>query len=124
MIDLTNPEWRMKSLCHSHADPEIWFPTREVEYEQRRKRTIEARRICHECPVFYNCRQYALSLLESGVQICGIWASVNVGTEGGRRQLATVKQKPAPKTIEELAPYARKRARTTRDLRTKRSLSA
>lgn len=97
--------WRVQALCRNHPEPDIWFPDRSVPALERRRNTAEAKAICHECPVFYACQNYALEALYgngeegsgkrfSGLQ--GIWAATDIGSDTGARRLRSVVQSPSP----------------------------
>lgn len=63
--------WWEDAACRT-ADPELFFPTRELPREQRRAAEREAKSICSRCPVIAECLQAALERDERH----GIWGGL------------------------------------------------
>ena len=70
---MKNTEWKSKGLCYGHPQPDIWFPGEE---DGKRTTAHQARRICNQCPVQQECREYAIEMDERH----GVWGSVNRNT--------------------------------------------
>lgn len=58
LFDEHGTEWMEQGAC-TKADPSLFFPSRG---KTTLRNTREARSICNDCPVLYDCLQYALSL--------------------------------------------------------------
>jgi len=69
--------WRNDAACRD-ADPELFFPDREIRSARNQVKT--AKLICRDCPVQATCLSWAL---DSG-QESGIWGGL---TEHERRRL-------------------------------------
>lgn len=63
--------WWEDAACRT-ADPELFFPTREIPREQRRAAERKAKSICAGCPVIAECLQTALERDERH----GIWGGL------------------------------------------------
>jgi len=66
------PEWTRDALC-AQVDPELWFPDKGGS-------TRPAKRICRDCPVLAECRDYALARGD----LDGVWGGLS---ERERRRL-------------------------------------
>lgn len=91
-------EWRTRSLCRQHPNPEYWFPDKKLPQSIRTMRSREARTICNMCPVFYQCREYAISAEEE----YGIWAAQDLATHRGRRDIVQARPQPPSGDIAQL----------------------
>ena len=67
------PDWMRQGACRDQ-DPELFFPT-SIKIEA----AAEAVRVCASCPVWQQCRAYALAT----PVLQGVWGGL---TEGQRRQ--------------------------------------
>ena len=62
--------WQLKGLCRHH-DPKLWTPNPpEVE-----AKSMEAKKICRQCPVLAECREWALDHRET----YGVWGGLSEG---------------------------------------------
>lgn len=68
------PDWMLQGACRDQ-DPELFFPV-SVKLEA----AAEAIRVCASCPVWRQCRAYALA----NPLLVGVWGGL---TEGQRRQI-------------------------------------
>ena len=60
MLHLFTPEpWMADAAC-AQVDPELWFP-------ELGSSGIRAKRICAQCPVAAECREFALEHRETGI---------------------------------------------------------
>ncbi len=75
-------DWQAQALCRgNHAH--LFFPPSTFERkDDRLRREVRAKAICHVCPVRSDCHQHALAVGEP----FGIWGGM---TEADRRDLAT-----------------------------------
>lgn len=48
----TNASWMVEGSCASHPNPDLWYG----ETDER----MQAKRICDECPMLAQCREWAL----------------------------------------------------------------
>lgn len=63
-----DPEaWRNEALC-AKVDPELFFP-------EPQQTALHARRICQQCPVQFDCLQYAL---DDNGRLHGVWGGYTV----------------------------------------------
>lgn len=76
------PEWAHRAACLD-ADPEVFFPEKG-----RRDAADEAKAICAECPVAWECLEYALANNEGW----GVWGGLS---ERERRRLRHQRQQGA-----------------------------
>ena len=57
-------EWKVQGACRG-KDQAIWYPSRGESCDQ-------AKAICHECPVMYQCREYGIAN-----ETIGIWGGLS-----------------------------------------------
>jgi WhiB family transcriptional regulator, redox-sensing transcriptional regulator len=62
--------WRDQSACRA-ADPELFFPVGQGGDAMRQ--ALQARSVCHTCPVMGKCLEWALSTR----QTVGIWGGLD-----------------------------------------------
>jgi WhiB family transcriptional regulator, redox-sensing transcriptional regulator len=69
-----NPDfwnWQEKALCRN-TDPDLFFYADLEKGEDKQKRIKAAIAICGNCPVIYQCRQFALDTKQD----YGIWGGL------------------------------------------------
>ncbi|MGP4093005.1 WhiB family transcriptional regulator [Nonomuraea sp. KM90] len=59
------PHWTDRALCRQLieeglADPDLWYPTRDDQSDGMSSVYGKPRRVCRSCPVWQECRDYAL----------------------------------------------------------------
>jgi WhiB family redox-sensing transcriptional regulator len=90
-----NPDdtsWGERGACRTHNDPDIWHADETSSDERHVQGKAEAKRICNtQCPVKYECLQYAL---RSG-QVKGIWGGLGT-RERNRLRKRLVEQGALP----------------------------
>lgn len=75
-------DWTL-AACARH-DPELWFPS-----ERAGDLPINAKRICHTCPIRDDCREYALA----DASLSGIWGELSPLE---RKRIRAERNDPAP----------------------------
>ncbi|MGH3468908.1 MAG: WhiB family transcriptional regulator [Thermocrispum sp.] len=76
------PQWAESALC-AQTDPELFFPERgQIDVLRA------AKRVCAECPLQVECREYAIQRGEP----FGVWGGT---TERERRRIRTERRKAA-----------------------------
>lgn len=68
-------EWHPEGSCYKHPNPEWWFP--EVGGVAAR----EAKAICAECPVGFECGEWAIATRQE----YGIWGSAGLNGKAIKR---------------------------------------
>ena len=63
--EVVNPGWRDQAFCA--GTPDLWFS------DPRTREAARARTLCADCPVRYDCLDYAISSRPA----CGIWAGLD-----------------------------------------------
>ncbi|OBG87378.1 hypothetical protein A5733_04195 [Mycobacterium sp. NS-7484] len=63
--------WRVKALCRQR-DPSIFFHPDGERGKARRRRQLEAKQVCAQCPVLRQCREHSLAFEEP----FGIWGGL------------------------------------------------
>lgn len=87
-------DWQLKGICRNHPEPELWTP----DPPSVEDKSMEAKRLCHECPVMLQCRQWALARKEAW----GVWGGLS---EGDRHNIwvgRPVKTRTHRKTLRDL----------------------
>lgn len=76
--------WRAQALCDPEntpgVDPSWWFQPTQGGSDEQHAAAFEAKRICRECPVITECRDYATVTR----QPYGIWAGEAASTRATR----------------------------------------
>lgn len=77
LLDLLAPpgDWVTDGACWDHPTPDLWFPEKGDWVASR-----DAKKICADCPVAFDCRQYSLDTRQG----YGIWGGLSAED---RRQL-------------------------------------
>nr|WP_204398830.1 WhiB family transcriptional regulator [Arcanobacterium pluranimalium] len=70
-------DWQILGSCNS-LDPEFFFHPEGERGGPRRRRIERAKRICQNCPVIEQCRDYALSHHEP----YGVWGGLSEEERG------------------------------------------
>ncbi|RBQ21545.1 WhiB family transcriptional regulator [Spongiactinospora rosea] len=71
----TTTSWQQRGICWGHEDPDLWFPS-VADFKGYRDAGhaaySDARVICARCPVWRQCREYALEAGEED----GMWGGL------------------------------------------------
>ena len=70
-LDALYPEWHADALCNGMS-PDIWFPSASTT-ATRPDATLEARRICRQCPVRRQCADDA----KANGETWGVWGGLD-----------------------------------------------
>lgn len=60
-------EWREQAACKGQSD--LFFPTFNESPQLFDKRVEECKDVCHQCPVRRDCREWALSSFDEGIDL-------------------------------------------------------
>lgn len=72
-------DWQRLAACRS-MDNSRFFPLDGERGHARARREADAKRVCHDCPVLRQCRNYALTVHEP----YGVWGGM---TQSERRTI-------------------------------------
>ncbi len=65
LMGTEDEEWRIRSLCRNHPNPDLWIPGSPGAAHA-------GRQICRQCPVQKRCAEYALARREPH----GTWGGI------------------------------------------------
>lgn len=75
---MTTAEWRLSGAC-CNADSELFF-----DEDDHSPATLAAKAICADCPVFRECRSFALH--PENPELEGLWAGMTESERADRRR--------------------------------------
>ena len=61
--------WRTQAACRTHPDPDLWFPSGETVGAGAQRQIQQAKAVCRQCPVQFQCLEEAI---EQGIAE-GVW---------------------------------------------------
>lgn len=77
--DLEHEDWMQSAACQGYED--LFFNEVDESKGQRRKKEVDAKKVCAHCPVLRQCRAWAFT----GVELYGVWGGL---TENERHKIA------------------------------------
>jgi WhiB family redox-sensing transcriptional regulator len=106
---MNDMDWRHRAACRATVDPELFFPvgTSGPALQQ----VIEAKTVCHRCPVSAECLRWALDT----DQPAGVWGGLS---EDERRHIKHTRHRTDARTYLVAVRANRTVAKTARPLGT------
>ena len=74
-MSLAPMTWAAEAACRQHPT-DLWFPDRDLTWQENRARVDSAVSVCRRCPVLAACRSYALDDGMLGMPDTGIWGGL------------------------------------------------
>ncbi|QSE86978.1 WhiB family transcriptional regulator (plasmid) [Rhodococcus koreensis] len=86
-VDCDGGDWRILGSCRN-ASSSLFFSPEGERGRDRARREAHAKRVCQDCPVLTECREYALAVAEP----YGTWGGMS---ENDRRRHTRCRQRDA-----------------------------
>lgn len=72
-VTMVSDAWQLRAACRGPRSTVFFPPTSGERRDEREARETKAKRICAECAVRSECREYALAIREPH----GVWGGLN-----------------------------------------------